>query len=291
MFVAPMPETSTTHGTVPCRACGGPAAPTAELDPVALYRCSVCGFLFERERSADEVHGLYDQSYFDTYAGTGSYEDDAQRRHEAALRLRLVQRYVKGGRMLELGSAMGYFLAAAARGGFTPVGIEPGEEAARRARERSGVEVIGGFVEDAPLPERSFDVACAWHVLEHVAEPLAALARVRDALIPRGLLVVEVPNVESVLARRTGSAWAHLQPQHHVGQYAPRSLRALLEHSGFVVEHMDTASVFGYYRLARRLRPTMVAAHVRESLGMGVPPFRPHPRKHELLRAVARAAS
>ena len=211
-----------------------------------LHRCGECGLLFAPDRNAGELQDLYDARYFDEYPGGESYEEDpAQRRYEAARRIELVRRYRRSGRLLEIGAAAGHFVEAARDSGFDPIGVEPAADLARAATERLGVPVLAGFIEEVDLPDGEFDVACAWHVVEHLSEPHHALVRLRDALVPGGHLFVEVPNIDSVQATRRRQHWANLDIGRHVGHYTSSALRALLEGAGFDVLMTETAAHAG----------------------------------------------
>src|SRR5687768_8646719 len=147
-----------------CWACGAGGLIPAKLPaaPPSLC-CAACGMVRAGVTDPGAVRDLYDASYYQVYGGVDAgYEANPERRrYESRRRLALVRRYVTGGRMLEIGSAAGFFLDAANRNGFTVLGIEPAEELARAARERFGVEVRAGFVEDADLEPGSVDVICA----------------------------------------------------------------------------------------------------------------------------------
>jgi SAM-dependent methyltransferase len=236
-----------------------------------------------------ETHELYGDEYFEELrANVDAYGDNlADRAHEADVRLRFVRRMARSGRLLEIGVAEGHFLTQARESGFDVCGVEPAPETAAASRA-SGLPVVQGFIEDVALPEEPFNVVCAWHVLEHLVEPLRGLSRIHEALTPDGLLFAEVPNIESDLASRAGQTWPHLQPQYHVCHYGPVALRTVLYRASFDLIELSTVPIFGYYRRAVRFRPTMVVAHVRQSAALGVIPFRGHPTKHELLRVVAR---
>jgi SAM-dependent methyltransferase len=257
-----------------------------------LYRCPSCGLLFAPFQSAEELRELYDSEYFEDYAAGESYdEDEEQRRYEARIRVAMLRRHVEHGRVLEIGAASGYFLDEARKAGFEVAGVEPGADVAARARERFGLDVQTGIIENADLPAHHFDAACAWHVVEHLAEPEHALARLREVLRPRGHLLIEVPNIESVYARRWGKRWVNLDLGHHVGHYSRTSLAALLANTGFEVLEMETFPSLGYIRPRRALRPIVIATQAKELLVVRTRPRRPHPWKHELLRAVARVAA
>ena len=47
------------------------------------------------------------------------------------------------------------------------------------------------------FPRQSFDVVTMYHALEHVEDPLAILSRLRAWIVDKGVLFIEVPNVEA----------------------------------------------------------------------------------------------
>jgi SAM-dependent methyltransferase len=274
-----------------CWACGAAAAePTDRFAPAAYVRCPRCGLTFAPERSAAELRGLYDDAYFAGYVHGREYDGDpAQRRWELRRRVRWTRRFAPSGRLLDVGCANGSFLVAARDAGFAVRGVEPAEGAAAAARGR-GLDVTTGTLEDVPPAPGSLEVATAWHVLEHIPEPLATLERLRSELVPGGHLLVEVPNAESTLAQREGGRWHAAEVHHHVGQYGPRSLRALAERAGFAVLALDTFPFTGYYRPARWIHPGYWRGYLGIAAGLRANPFGPHPTAHELLRLAARRA-
>jgi SAM-dependent methyltransferase len=273
-----------------CWACGAEAARVDHHLPGETFRCAACGLVFQPRRAAAELREIYDETYFEDYAGSGDYSDEGgTRAYEARRRLRLVRRHVREGRLLEIGAAEGHFLEAARASGFAVRGIEPAESAARAARARAGVEVETGFVEDVELEAEGFDAICAWHVLEHVPEPAGALERLRTALRGGGVLFLEVPNAESPAAR--AADWPHWAPEYHVAHYGPASLRALLERAGMAPVAIDTFPGTGYYPPRKALAPGQLLSYAREAVATRGLPRRPHPTRHELLRAVARRAA
>jgi 2-polyprenyl-3-methyl-5-hydroxy-6-metoxy-1,4-benzoquinol methylase len=279
-----------TADAAACWACGGPAAPDSGYPAVGLYRCARCGLRFSPAESLETVRGQYDESYFAEYGGGPAYDaDERQRRQEAAVRLRWMRAHGAAGALLEVGSAGGYFVDAARRAGFAPVlGIEPGEEMARAARERFGADVVTGVLEEVDLGEARWDVACAWHVVEHIAEPRSAVDRLVAGLKPGGQLFVEVPNIDSARSRQAGEAWPALYPGVHVAHYGPRSLRALLEAAGLQVEGIESIAPAAFLPREKALGPRGIAYVGREALVVRAWPTRPHPWRHEFLRAVAR---
>jgi 2-polyprenyl-3-methyl-5-hydroxy-6-metoxy-1,4-benzoquinol methylase len=275
-----------------CWACGADSARDESWLPAELNRCPSCGLLFAPERTAEPLQDLYADGYYEDYPGANDYlGDDGQRRYDARRRVAFIRSHGARGRLLEIGTATGHFLTEAHAQGFEVVGVDPDEGLARRVAERTGLEILPGFVETVELPEHDFDAICAWHVLEHLFTPRLALERLASVLAPGGRLFLEVPNISSVLARRQRMNWLNLDIEHHVSHFNPASLRALLERAGFEVELMHTVSMRQYLSLRRSLRPLELAAALRELAVVRSGPRSSHPSRHEMLRAVAHVRS
>ena len=84
----------------------------------------------------------------------------------------------------------------------------------------------------APFPPGSFDLVTAFHVLEHVPDPVAMLRRMLAWLAPGGLAVVEVPNAGGAGARLFGRAWSGLDLPRHLWHFSPATLGVAVERAG-----------------------------------------------------------
>lgn len=274
-----------------CWLCEGPARSDPRLAAAGYVRCATCGFVFQPARDSPEDEArLYDADYFATYdsrtgarRAEGHYDLAAdQRRSEAVLRAEHVRRYARPpARLLEVGAASGWFVSAAAEAGYTAQGVEPSAAQARAAGDR-GLAVRHGTLADLASGPETFDVVCAWHVLEHLPRPRDAVAQMRALLRPGGLLFLEVPNIGSIAATRRGTTWAHLDPGAHVAHYDPSTVRRLLEASGFDVVALDTFSPRQFSRT-----PTRRLLHAAHDAVLHGTPALTHAWRHQLLRVVA----
>jgi len=84
---------------------------------------------------------------------------------------------------------------------------------------------------DTNAPGR-FDVVTAFHVLEHVPDPVAMIQRMLGWLAPDGLLIVEVPNAGGLGARIFGKAWSGLELPRHLSHFSPETLTRAVEQAG-----------------------------------------------------------
>ena len=131
------------------------------------------------------------------------------------------------GRLLDIGAGRGRFVAQARAAGWDADGIEPSRRGVEGARTR-GVELAQAGIDDAAVAPGSLDAATLWHVLEHLDDPAAALARIARWLRPGGRLVVGVPNLASLQARAGGARWYHLDVPRHRTHFTVDGLHALL---------------------------------------------------------------
>jgi SAM-dependent methyltransferase len=156
-----------------------------------------------------------------------------------------------GGRWLDVGCSIGSLLAVAEAAGFEPHGLELNRSLVDWVRaNRPSISVTQGKF-DALDPGARFDVVSADNVFEHIHDPAAFLGEARRHLAPGGLLVVRVPNFDT-LARRWLEARGRLatsylvDPDAHPFNYTAESLRAVLGRHGFTVLATNERWVFAY---------------------------------------------
>ena len=140
-----------------------------------ITQCDACQLYFRNPRPAQEEIA---RSY-DTGGTFEAWQDEEPARARMwERRLKILQRYVSGGQLLDVGTGDGRFLATAKKAGYTVTGTEVSRAGASYAQER-GFNVQLGQITDLTLPPASFDAATIWHVLEHVPNPQAVLQKVQ----------------------------------------------------------------------------------------------------------------
>jgi SAM-dependent methyltransferase len=208
----------------------------------AVARCEGCGTGYTIVTLPTDAQDLFDERVY-----RGYFKRAEQWRHEARKRLRWLLETVHPGRLLEIGCAGGFFVETARLAGIDARGVELSPKAARYARTQLGLPVHVGPFEELASPEQ-FEAICAFHVLEHVDEPIRFLLHASERLERNGTLALEVPNIASARARSDGSAWAGLQVDRHRWHFSPPALAKLVEALGFSVRRLDTVSPRWYMR-------------------------------------------
>jgi SAM-dependent methyltransferase len=134
------------------------------------------------------------------------------------------------GRAYEVGCASGEMLHQFQKRGWTVRGCDPSPSAISQARAIFDIDAdLGG--EESAMPRQSdLDLILACHVLEHLYDPPATLARFHAALAPQGHLVLEVPCATRPELLPPG--WFTFE---HLHYYQPAILDVLLRNAGFEV--------------------------------------------------------
>jgi SAM-dependent methyltransferase len=153
----------------------------------------------------------------------------------------LVSRYVKLGnrsKVLDVGCAVGTFLQKMrTRYGASVAGVDFKDLSANPAL--GGVDFRCGLFYEQDFGVERFDLITMWHFLEHDYDPMLTLCTARDLLAPNGVLVVEVPRLDSMTFRLYGDRWPGLQAPQHTVLYDRATLIAAVEKAGLeVVEHL-----------------------------------------------------
>jgi SAM-dependent methyltransferase len=199
------------------------------VSPGTILRCRNCGCGFRRNPLAQaELAQLYREMDTKTYDA-----ESAGRARTALTHLALLHRFAEPGRLLDVGCASGLFLDRAATAGWEVAGVEPSEQLFQQARAKLASKglVLKSVLEEADLPLAGFDAVTLWDVLEHVADPLGILQRCHSLLKPGGMLILNVPDLQSLQARLLGRRWPLLLPEHLI-YFTRRSLRICGEKAG-----------------------------------------------------------
>jgi SAM-dependent methyltransferase len=228
-----------------------------------ILECDSCGLAWwQAPAGSPPPEALYDADYFEGARAERGYDDYAAQ--EPALRRSFARRLARlgaprpGERLLDVGAAFGFGVAEARRAGWRALGIEISTAAARRAMGSAPGAIAVAHALRAPFPDACFARVTLWDVLEHLADPHAAMAELCRLLRPGGRLALSTGDVGSLVARVSGARWHLYTLPEHLFFYSRQSLRRLLEAHGLQVERMRAdASSYTLGYLAERLRKTL----------------------------------
>ena len=107
----------------------------------------------------------------------------------------------------------------------------------QHGREATGLELVSTrpdirAADITEIAESGFAAIVFWHSLEHMTRPAAALAAAAQKLAPNGVLVIAVPNSDSLQAKAFGDRWLALDIPRHLVHLPARTLVDRLEQLG-----------------------------------------------------------
>lgn len=155
--------------------------------------------------------------------------------------------------VIELGCGPGNFLARVKPFAKCVLGTEYNEAAAGEARKK-GITVVGA---DADLKrfEEQFDRVFSFHVVEHVADPMAFFKRAINLASPGGKIGISVPNQSGPINYIRPCAMN--MPPHHATRWRLRSFQAIAQVLGLEIERvayepllLDNHSYYSRYWVA-----------------------------------------
>lgn len=177
-----------------------------------ILRCTSCGLAYRSLRpKGEQLAHLYRE------ADDSRYEAEMPNRSRTAMRhKKIVEKHVsRKGSLLDVGCASGAFLRLMRDSGWDVHGVEPSEAQFRRASKLLGenARIRQCVLQEARFPT-DFDLVTLWDVLEHVTEPVEFMALAATHLKRGGLLILNVPRIDSFAAKVLGSRWPVLLAEH-----------------------------------------------------------------------------
>jgi len=160
--------------------------------------------------------------------------------------MEIVTRFVRTGRLLEIGPSLGGFAHLAKQSGFEVAAIEMDGRCSTFLNQVAGIPTVhSGDVPGSLRCLKPFDVIAMWHVVEHLVDPWSALDAIPEALNPGGILVVAAPNPDAFQFRVQGRRWPHVDAPRHLTLIPARILIERMANRSMTVELHTTTDEGG----------------------------------------------
>lgn len=140
----------------------------------------------------------------------------------------VIRRTKLTGKILDIGCATGNFLNEMRKMGWNCQGVEPDLNAAEYARNRFGLDVFHGVLEEAKLPSDTYDVVTLWDVLEHVYDLNATIADIIRVLKPGGVIIATLPNATAFERHLFREYWVGWEVPRHYRTFTPTTIKKFL---------------------------------------------------------------
>lgn len=216
-----------------------------------IVQCKSCDFVFTDPRPENKDLGQYYKSdsyisHSDSSAGLVNKLYKIARSFTLRSKYNLVKEYALRKGLLDVGCGTGAFLNYCAQKDLAVDGVEPDDDTRKFVQDNHGILVH----EEGQLKnweEQKFSAITMWHVLEHVPNLNERIQELKSLLDNSGRLFVAVPNYTSGDANRYGKYWAAYDVPRHLWHFSPKSIRALFNKHGFVLERTLPMKLDSFY--------------------------------------------
>lgn len=161
--------------------------------------------------------------------------------------------------------------------------LEYDEECCEFLRDTVDIDVINGSLTQLPFEDNSFDLVCAFDVIEHIREHSAAISEIERVLKPGGHAFITVPAFDFLWSQ-------HDEIHHHYRRYTRTEIRRLLEAEGLRIQY-DTyfnSLLFVPILLFRKLGEWLSDRSIVKSNGSDLTSYQHNSRRSQFFHTLFR---
>ncbi len=172
------------------------------------------------------------------------------------------------GSILDVGAGTGIFLTKFKDLDWNVDGIELFPEAVDYAKKVYNIKLNKGNFNEMGTFGKKYDVVTFNSSLEHIYNPKKALYKAHYLLKKDGIVVVTVPNIESLGAKLLRKNWLPLDPPKHLYHFTEKTLTDMLNNCGFEVRKVSHWYFqHAYYGIYQSIRYTLSPKFSKKKTG------------------------
>lgn len=203
-----------------------------------IVRCQQCALIYTNPRIDDAA-----REFLYSFQNEGDQEfvqhwfiESADLQRPVWQRfLRVLLRYRRSGKLLDIGCGAGTFLVEARKLGYDVYGQEVSPFFIDYCRKVQGLTIFPDLLDNLELEAGTFDCVTAFDVIEHHSHPMLLLKQLHELLAPDGILMIMTHDIGNFFARFHGVNWRYITPIGHITYFTRETLSQMLNESGFEV--------------------------------------------------------
>lgn len=244
-----------------CPVCGSAAVTrfttatdhTVSGESFEIWQCANCSLRFTQDVPGVEEIGRYYRSenyisHTETKKGVVNSLYLQVRKFTLSSKRKLIEKVtgVKKGTLLDVGAGTGAFVSHMQSAGWKAEGVEPDEQAIKRAAATYGIQLKPSS-ELFNLAADNYDAITLWHVLEHVHDLHGYIEQLKRLCVKSGRIFIAVPNYTSYDAEKYGASWAAYDVPRHLYHFSPAAMNELMKRHGCVIESIHPMWFDSFY--------------------------------------------
>ncbi len=228
---SPMPRVTLDQ----CPICGQASRRLFQKYEFWIRECRNCRHRFaELDTSPTHTDKVYGDDYF--HGGGAGYPDylgeSRLLRQHGRRYAKILLKYMQPGTVLDVGAAAGFILQGLVDAGWCGKGIEPNASMAAYGRDRLGLNIQVGTLEQLDNQD-VYDLIMMVQVVAHFYDLQQAFQAASAHTRSGGYWLIETWNYQSWMARILGTNWHEYSPPSVLHWFAPHDLRQLAAQHGF----------------------------------------------------------
>ena len=190
-----------------------------------IVKCNKCKHYYSFFDKAIEADKLYNDEVYKIVENRNSLFDKILTKEYGKVIRKIASLKFKKGYLIDFGSGKGKFGSIAKENGWHVKCVETSLERASYAKEFYGLDVSTKIYSTGNIFNEHFDVLTMFHVLEHLPHPQLLLKElIQQNLKKDALIVIEVPNFNSLQSFIAKDRWMHLDVPRHLNHFTPERL-------------------------------------------------------------------
>lgn len=147
-----------------------------------------------------------------------------------------ISKYKPSGLLIDVGANIGLFAKTMKDFGYHVECVEINDECRKFCECVFSIKSYK-FLEDV---KNKYDIITIFDVLEHIPDPTAFIKNVKKLMKPNSILVIQVPNLDSKMARICGKHWYWFDPPEHFHHFCCTTIEIFLHKMGFEILELFT---------------------------------------------------
>lgn len=195
----------------------------------SINRCFDCGVLYTvvKDKRVKERKNFYGEEYINSYISKEKLLKNRFIKH-----LVRIEKYKHGGKLLDMGCGVGYFIEVVEHSGkyfWKATGLELNKDLILRAKSDIRLKITRGSFFKLPFKKNSFDCITCFDVLEHDHDLKSNVDKIIAVVKKNGIIVIQVPNYKSLMAYMARDNWDWWAPPDHILHFSFDFLLTLLK--------------------------------------------------------------
>lgn len=212
-----------------------------------VVKCVSCGFIFLNPRlEKSQISGVYPLSFYEREDTLLFKLIEPFFRIAQNSTARLLKKYKKNGKALDIGCGSGNFVLVMQKYGYDAWGIEPNSIAEGTVVGSLKDHIWYKDIKECQFSPNSFDIITMFQSLEHIHGTKSLFEEIARILKNDGLLYICVPDAAFFEFELFGPYSYNLEVPRHLYFFKRKSIRDLLLKNGFMVDLFIRDSFFEY---------------------------------------------